>query len=101
MQVDVSTGQRPYKHTANLTREWFNKKEINVLQWPKPIPIDLNQIENLWGTQKNKIRQKSLRNLAKLKDWANISPQGYERLISSNENRLRVVIMKKGYATKY
>lgn len=93
------------KHTANLTREWFNKKKINVLQWPSQSP-DLNPIENLWGTLKNKVRQRSPKNLAELKEmcieeWANISPQVCERLISSYENRLRAVIMNKGSATKY
>ena len=55
------------KHTANLTREWFNKRKINVLQWPSQ-SLNINPVENPWKTLKNKIQQRSPKNLAELKE---------------------------------
>ena len=34
------------KHTAFLSREWFNKRKLNVLQWPSKSP-ELNPIDDL------------------------------------------------------
>ena len=40
------------KHTANLTRDWFNTRKINVLQWPRQ-SLDLNPIlESLGNGEK-------------------------------------------------
>lgn len=93
------------KHTANLTKEWFIKKKINVLPWPSQSP-DLNPIENLWGTLKKQVHERNPTNIGELKEfcieeWKKIPPSACEGLISSYENRLRAVIANKGFGTKY
>ena len=35
-------------HTAEVTKAWFEDKNVTLLDWPAKAP-DLNPIENLWG----------------------------------------------------
>lgn len=93
------------KHTANLTKEWFQKKKINVLPWPSQSP-DLNPIENLWRLFKSGVHKRCPKNLTELKvicmeEWEKIPSSECEKLISSYNNRLHAVIANKGHATKY
>ncbi|KAI4894106.1 hypothetical protein NFI96_020168, partial [Prochilodus magdalenae] len=44
-------------HAAKSTKDWFTKKQLEVLAWPANSP-DLNVIENLWAIVKRKIRDR-------------------------------------------
>ena len=35
------------KHTAEVTRAWFEDINIKVIKWPK-LSLDMNPIESLW-----------------------------------------------------
>lgn len=45
------------KHTARLTKEFFDENNIEVLKWPAQSP-DLDPIEHLWGALKVVIAEK-------------------------------------------
>ncbi len=66
-------------HTAKGTKSWFNDHGVTVLDWPANSP-DLNQIENLWGIVKRKMRYTRPNNADDLKaaikaTWASITPE--------------------------
>ncbi|KAI2660189.1 Transposable element Tcb2 transposase [Labeo rohita] len=67
---------------------------------------DLNPIENLWGIDKRKMRNKRPKNADELKAtvkeaWASIPPQQCHRLITSMPRRIEAIIKAKGAPTKY
>ena len=45
------------KHTAKVTRAWFEDNNINVIKWPRQSPY-MNRIENVWKLMKSSIREK-------------------------------------------
>ena len=93
------------KHTANLTKQWFEDNGVPVLEWPSQSP-DLNPIENLWSILDANLKDRRPQNEAQLFDelktgWENISLDLLQRLADSMPNRIAAVIKAKGYATKY
>ncbi|KAK7886739.1 hypothetical protein WMY93_026360 [Mugilogobius chulae] len=53
-------------HAAKSTKDWFTRKQLEVLAWPANSP-DLYVIENLWAIIKRKIRDRKPTKLDQLK----------------------------------
>lgn len=88
------------KHTSKLAREYFDKKNITIMQWPPQSP-DMNPIENLWADLKNKVAEKLPKNITELKEiitseWALITKETCENLANSFKNRALKLYRAKG-----
>ena len=93
------------KHTAKITKEWFQNNSVNVLEWPSQSP-DLNPIEHLWRDLKMAVHQRSPSNLTELErickeEWQKIPKSRCEKLVGSFPRRLMAVLAQKGASTQY
>ncbi|KAG0418638.1 Transposable element Tcb1 transposase [Dictyocoela roeselum] len=93
------------KHTSKLTKEYFEKKNINVISWPSQSP-DMNPIETLWAIVKGKLTEFRARNLKELRDkiedvWNSISDETCKKLAMSFRERANAVYIAKGGHTKF
>ena len=95
-------------HKNGLTRAWFKKNNIEVLDWPPDSP-DLNPDEYMWNRSKQKI--KSYPRLifradkmyeAAYHEWHALTDR-YAQLkwVASMQDRCRAVIKAGGGSTKY
>ena len=93
------------KHTSKVAKSYFQKNNIEVLEWPAQSP-DLNPIEHLWTILDDKIPMESRTNFQTFwekmqSEWRQIPSQTLKNLTLSMPKRLREVIINKGGATKY
>ena len=63
------------KHFSNMTLDYYIENDVKLLKWP-PYSPDLNPIENIWGTIKNKLAGRSFKSIESLKseikeNWSN------------------------------
>jgi len=95
------------KHTANLTKQWFDDNDIEVLDWPPQSP-DLNPIEHLWNEIDRHLRRldNPVHNQEQLWEaiqdiWVEIDDDYLTRLIESMPERINDVINAKGGYTRW
>lgn len=94
-------------HTSKFTRSWFQRHNINVLEWLSCLP-DINPMENLWGCLVRQVfaensqfqTQEELRT-AIMAAWTSTKDDVRINLIKSMPNRIFDLITKKGRATRY
>ncbi|MDP3792933.1 MAG: transposase [bacterium] len=93
------------KHTANLTKEWLQRKRLPMLFWPSQSP-DLNPIENLWGHLDRQVmdrRPTSEDQLFEILEdgWNALSVTYLQSLADSMPRRIQAVLDNNGWPTKY
>ena len=93
------------KHTAKLTKKWFENNGISTLNWSNQSP-DLNPIENLWITFKVKVHKRNLQNMKQLEElckeeWGKVTLDQCRKLVANYRKRLEAVKQNRVYATKY
>ena len=76
-------------HASRSTKEWFEGKNIRVLERPSLSP-DLNPIENLWGILSRRVYRngRQFDSVEELKtaitiEWERLSTQAMQALVSS------------------
>lgn len=93
------------KHTSKHVTEYFNTKNVNVMDWPSQSP-DLNPIENLWHVLKINVSKKNPKNIKHLvevckEEWKKLDPNMIKKLVLSMNKRCREVLDAKGGHTSY
>lgn len=94
-------------HSAKHTKEFFNTRNIPLLDWPAKSP-DLNPIEDLWGILSARVfkngRQfetaKQLKEVI-VQEWDNIDSLTLKRLVDSMPARINKLIIARGKQIKY
>lgn len=93
-------------HRSAKVFKYKEEAAITSMDWPGNSP-DLNPIENLWSFLKRRVAMKKASNkdqlITNIKNaWEREIPRSLcEKLVSSMNRRLKDVIDKKGYQTKY
>lgn len=103
-------------HTARTVRDWFRKKNIELVQeWP-PYSPDLNPIEHIWWHLKARLYEmfpeistsksdseeaRTLMENALKVAWESLDDSLFQELGASMSRRVEAVIAADGWHTKY
>ncbi|KAI4293326.1 hypothetical protein PAPHI01_2600 [Pancytospora philotis] len=93
------------KHTAKVTKCFFENRSIRVMPWPAMSP-DMNPIENLWEYVKHRVAELEPKNIANLKSkimqaWSEILLAVCQKYTMSFSNRALALCRSRGEHTKY
>lgn len=93
------------KHTAGVTKRFFENRRIKVLPWPAQSP-DMNPIENLWEIVKDRVAELQPKNVAELRAkilevWSQIPAEMCQKYALSFTKRSLKLCRNKGRSTKY
>lgn len=92
-------------HKSRVTQQWFESKDIPVLEWPPRSP-DLSPIENLWNIIGHRLGMYKPTNVHELREsiaeiWNSISDSDCLNLVRSMPNRIRACIKNAGGPIDY
>ena len=93
------------KHTARLTKRFFEENHIEVLPWPAQSP-DLNVIEHMWAELKRRYGLAKVTAKAEIistifQIWEDLGKEYALKLSRSMYNRFRAVINSNGGSSGY
>lgn len=95
------------KHTAHLTKQWFEDNNVKVSPWPTQSP-DLNLIEHLWNDVDRWLRASN--NIIRERDalwkyvsqvWNETALETCTKLIETMPERIQDIINAKGGYTRW
>ena len=92
-------------HRAAQMDQWYDDNGVNRVQWPAQSP-DANPIENLWDDIKRALtkdrpttRDGLIRSIFRV--WGSITQERLHGLYATLPRRMRAIIRRRGYPTKY
>lgn len=89
-------------HVSRLSKEWFNRNNVNLLPWPAKSP-DLNPMENAWAAMVRNIYRDNKQyhhidelKAAILREWQTLPQADLDNLVDSMPHRLAKVRTHRG-----